>query len=47
MSLDFLRSLFDSKGVSLKAKNGLYTLGAGLPDDEVAYLATAIKHALG
>jgi len=35
-----------SRGITVKAKTGLYTFGAGLPDAEVEYLASVVEKAL-
>ena len=39
-------SLIESRGVMLKTKSDIYSLGAGLPDREVEYLADTVKRAL-
>ena len=36
-----------SKGVTVKSKAGLFNFAGGLPDDEVCYLYTIVKRALG
>jgi hypothetical protein len=41
-----LQRLARAKGVTIKHRQGLYTIGAGLPDDEVKYLYSAIRRAL-
>ena len=41
-----LMSLKKSKGVTIKHQRGLYTFGAGLPDDEVIYLYGLVCQAL-
>ncbi len=44
--LSLSNKLVKSRGVTLKCRSGLYTFGAGLPDEEVGYLYLAIKRAL-
>jgi len=41
-----LRSLFPAKGITVKARTGLFTFGAGLADNEVRYLHSVITNAL-
>lgn len=38
--------LAPSKGITVKHKSGLYTFGAGLPDDEIRYLYSLIRRSL-
>lgn len=45
--LTTLSRLATSKGITVKSRRGLVTFGAGLPDDEVHYLCSIIKRALG
>ena len=49
LDIDFGTSgrLLESKGVIVKAKSGIYTFGAGLPNTEVEYLARVVKKAIG
>jgi hypothetical protein len=42
-----LRRLVRSKGITVKSRKGLFTFGAGLPDDEVRYLHALVVRALG
>jgi hypothetical protein len=42
-----MRRLVRSKGITVKSRKGLFTFGAGLPDDEVRYLHTLVARALG
>jgi len=42
-----LRRLVRSKGITVKSRKGLFTFGAGLPDDEVRYLHALLVRALG
>jgi hypothetical protein len=35
-----------SKGVVVKARGGMFTFAAGLPDEEVCYLHSVVKSAL-
>lgn len=42
-----LASLARSKGITIKHRRGLYTFGAGLPDEEVKYLYSLIRRSLG
>ncbi len=42
-----LARLAKSKGITVKSKAGLLNFAAGLPDDEVGYLYTIVKRALG
>jgi hypothetical protein len=44
--LQKLRKLFPAKGITIKARTGLFTFGAGLPDDEVRYLHFVVTDAL-
>jgi hypothetical protein len=41
------RRLVASKGITVKSRKGLFTFGAGLPDDEVRYLHALVVRALG
>lgn len=41
-----LRIVLGSKGITVKARTGIYTFGAGQPDAEVEYLASVIEKAL-
>jgi hypothetical protein len=45
--LTALGSLVPSKGITVKCTSGLFTFGAGLPDEEVRYLHSIVKRALG
>jgi hypothetical protein len=45
--LSGLRRLAKSKGIVVKCRNGLVTLGAGLPDEEIRYLYALVARALG
>jgi hypothetical protein len=38
--------LVPSKGIIIKHQRGLYTFGAGLPDDEIRYLYSLIRRSL-
>jgi|GEM_PF-987070 len=42
-----MRRLVKSKGITVRSRTGLFTFGAGLPDDEVRYLHALIVRALG
>jgi hypothetical protein len=42
-----MRRLVASKGITVKSRKGLFTFGAGLPDDEVRYLHALVVRALG
>jgi len=42
-----LRRFARSKGITVKSRKGLFTFGAGLPDDEVRYLHALLVRALG
>ena len=42
-----MRRLVASKGITVKCRKGLFTFGAGLPDDEVRYLHALVVRALG
>ena len=44
--LKWIAKLAKSKGVTLKTERGLFTFGAGLPDDEVRYLYSLVKATL-
>jgi hypothetical protein len=44
--LQKLRTFFPAKGITVKARTGLFTFGAGLADDEVRYLHCVVTHAL-
>lgn len=39
-----LQRLSRSKGINIKSKQGMFSFGAGLPDDEVYHLYTLIRH---
>jgi len=39
-------SLAPSKGITLKTRSGLFTVGAGLPDEEIRYLYALIRQGL-
>lgn len=41
-----LTRLARSKGIVLKTRSGLHTIGAGLPDDEIRYLHALLRQAL-
>jgi hypothetical protein len=41
--ISFLTKFARSKGITIKSKSGLYTFGAGLPDDEVIYLYSILR----
>ncbi len=43
---DRLAAMTSSRGITLKAKHGLLTFGAGLPDEELAYLHALLQRAL-
>ncbi len=45
--LTLLSGLVKSKGITVKSRQGLFTFGAGLPDDEVAYLYGMVERMLG
>jgi hypothetical protein len=45
--LAVMRRLVASKGITVKSRKGLFTFGAGLPDDEVRYLHALVVRALG
>ncbi|MCX5733688.1 MAG: hypothetical protein NTW68_05120 [candidate division NC10 bacterium] len=45
--LAVMRRFVASKGITVKSRKGLFTFGAGLPDDEVRYLHALIVRALG
>ena len=45
--LAVMRRLAASKGITVKSRKGLFTFGAGLPDDEVRYLHALVVRALG
>lgn len=45
--LGLLRRLVTSKGIIVKSRKGLVSVGAGLPDEEVRYLHAAVARALG
>jgi hypothetical protein len=45
--LAVMRRLVTSKGITVKSRKGLFTFGAGLPDDEVRYLHALVVRALG
>jgi len=42
-----LRWLAKSKGIIVKSRNGLVTVGAGLPDEEIRYLYAVVLRVLG
>jgi hypothetical protein len=42
-----VRRLVTSKGIIVKSRTRLFAFGAGLPDEEIRYLHTAIGRALG
>jgi len=41
-----LQGLSRSKGINIKSKQGMFSFGAGLPDDEVYHLYTLVRHYL-
>jgi len=41
-----LARLSKSKGITIKHRRGLYTFGAGLPDEEIKYLYSLVRRAL-
>jgi hypothetical protein len=45
--VNILQRFVKSKGIIIKSRNGLITFGAGLPDEEVQYLFSIVKKALG
>ena len=45
--LAVMRRLVASKGITVKSRKGLFTFGAGLPDDEIRYLHALVVRALG
>jgi hypothetical protein len=45
--LKWVKKLARLKGVMIKSKGGIFPFGYGLPDDEVRYLYSVVREALG